>query len=395
MFESQYSKVSQYFRNFIDKAIDEHPDDLLGITEFITISGYDIDTRFTERILHALDNNLFLYIDNDLIRFIGYNNPEIYKDRRSYIKLIRCNFKEYRNYKLLDTYDFKNGIENKTITYVESNFTPNYKYSKQLIIFAKSFIDSIKLLDGVESIMAKRYIRKLPTFGDLYDDYVESFNRLCRSQRFRLPYNNLSGNDGNREDVQVIEQEDKEVNVDPDMFRIITEVAKQMKNMELSDQQNNQEKKEDEAKRQRYEKFRKLCEDKKQLNSDGYIYIATNKKYASENIFKIGITTKLRSRKSNYRVGRIKEDELYYVYYSPCYCAKSVETLLKNMLHEFCVQEGSEMFCLHFSALKEIVKMMCDNVNGIADFTNGIIRDIVRFNCELDPLKLEEIPPPD
>lgn len=103
---------------------------------------------------------------------------------------------------------------------------------------------------------------------------------------------------------------------------------------------------------------------------DGYIYLATNKYYAQNNIFRLGRTAHLDNRLSNYQGGRTINDNLYYVFVYHTEDVETLETLLRKALRKFREDPSRDMYVLHWSLLQPFVEKIC-NI-----FHNVIIPDV-------------------
>ena len=61
--------------NYIDKAINSS-DDMLTVVEFIKATNYPIDTFMIDRFWHSMEEDKLIYIDDELIKWMGYSNSE-------------------------------------------------------------------------------------------------------------------------------------------------------------------------------------------------------------------------------------------------------------------------------------------------------------------------------
>lgn len=135
-----------------------------------------------------------------------------------------------------------------------------------------------------------------------------------------------------------------------------------------------------------------------------WIYIATNKFYALERLFKIGSTIRLSSRIGSYNTGRAKGvDNYYYVWAIKCYNSKDLDCHIQRLLANFkwndpkkplerqSKENRSEMYHgIKFTDLKDIVAFIVNNYDASVDYINNFIK------TKLDKSMEEEdaIPPP-
>ena len=115
-----------------------------------------------------------------------------------------------------------------------------------------------------------------------------------------------------------------------------------------------------------------------------WIYIATNKYYSKERLWKIGSTIRLSSRINSYNTGQAKGvDNYYYVWAMKCYNSKDVDTHIQKLLGDFKWkgsnqpqdqqnrENRSEMYHgIKFSDLKEILTFIVNNYDASIDYQN-------------------------
>jgi len=111
---------------------------------------------------------------------------------------------------------------------------------------------------------------------------------------------------------------------------------------------------------------------------NGWLYIATSAKYSSENYFKVGITTDLKSRLRQYNTERPPTDMMYYVFAHECYEPKQIENKLKFLLKAFNKKnpkksQKDETYFLGFVKLEMIVKLVCEHHDEEVSVLNDII----------------------
>lgn len=132
-----------------------------------------------------------------------------------------------------------------------------------------------------------------------------------------------------------------------------------------------------------------------------WIYIATNKYYSQERLWKIGSTTRLSTRINGYNTGRAKGiDGYYYVWVTKCYNSKDVDNHIQKLLADFKwkdpkqLQEEnnrSEMYHgIKYTDLKDIVAFIVNNYDASIDYINNFIK--TRLDSSLE--EEDELPPP-
>jgi prophage antirepressor-like protein len=135
-----------------------------------------------------------------------------------------------------------------------------------------------------------------------------------------------------------------------------------------------------------------------------WIYIATNRYYALERLWKIGCTIRLSSRIGTYNTGRAKGlDDYYYVWAIKCYNSKDVDAHIQKLLADFKwndpktpiehqnKENRSEMYHgIKFTDLKEIVAFIVNNYDASIDYINKFIKTRLEASLEEE----DEVPPP-
>ena len=90
------------------------------------------------------------------------------------------------------------------------------------------------------------------------------------------------------------------------------------------------------------------------------IYIATNKRYQSESIFKIGRSEDSVKRVKGMNTCVIPTDDMYLCYVSQCYDSVSVEKIIHDLLEDYRVVKNREFFRLSFEEIKNTVDEICE-----------------------------------
>jgi prophage antirepressor-like protein len=108
---------------------------------------------------------------------------------------------------------------------------------------------------------------------------------------------------------------------------------------------------------------------------DGWIYIATNKQYSTDNHYRIGRTSNLENRLRQYNIGRTKEDKLCYVYTREVAMVDTIELNIRTLLKEFRESPREDMYILDWALLRRFVDSTCDKWNMVISDKNTLIQD--------------------
>lgn len=109
--------------------------------------------------------------------------------------------------------------------------------------------------------------------------------------------------------------------------------------------------------KQSLDSYKMMVINKATFKCDQYIYIATSRNYAKQNIFKVGMSKTVEKRLSGYQTGRASNDKFSYVYLMKCVDAKAMEQLIFTRLKSFSYEDSREMFQIHFETLKDILSI--------------------------------------
>lgn len=127
------------------------------------------------------------------------------------------------------------------------------------------------------------------------------------------------------------------------------------------------------------------------LEKTGYVYITTTKQYALNNQFRIGTTENLDKRQQKYRVGRAKNDYLYYVYVYQCENPPLLEYILRNFFKSFRDSDLKDFYVLPWSLLFPAVKSICENYSA---HNVPIINQVIQNNLAYDFTQVSTVPEP-
>ncbi|BAO49376.1 MTG-like gene family protein [Alphaentomopoxvirus acuprea] len=122
-----------------------------------------------------------------------------------------------------------------------------------------------------------------------------------------------------------------------------------------------------------------------------WIYIATTKQYAFNNLFKIGSTTRICKRIKDYQTGRHEQDEYYYCWIKPCYNSKELDTHINKLLGMFLCKKNKELYCLHYNSLLDLVDFIISNYDKSIEYVNNFIKLMLENIITLDPVIPEPI----
>ena len=68
---------------------------------------YTFDEYFIDKFWNSIQNNIWVYIDNEMLIWMGYSNYDIKKGKLSYSKILESNFEEKYIYAFYNRFIFK------------------------------------------------------------------------------------------------------------------------------------------------------------------------------------------------------------------------------------------------------------------------------------------------
>jgi len=346
-----------------DKIIDiiKENCEILTVKELLNIINYDYNELYIDKFWNHIENDKWLYIDNDMLIWIGYSYNEIKNSKINYMRILTNNFEEDIDYKLINNKEFKQSsklllgaLENKEIN--------THNKTKHIIVSPDCFKQSLMLLRTDKSKEIKKYYIELEKIFKFYLEYQNQYKELLLEEK-----NN--------------ELEEKNNQLEE-------------KNNQLEETYNELEEKESELKEEQ-------CKNKDLTNNiinfnvidkDDYLYIATTDLYSKQNTYKIGKTNNLKNRLCSYNCGRNSKDKYYYCCFYETNNAVILESVVGNILCNFKDKNSKEIYVLNFKMLKLIVENVCKNYNNSIDYYNNLIDSVSfkeQFYTKNTPLKMD------
>ena len=318
-------------------------DKLLTIKELLIEVKYKYNELYIDKFLDNIENDKWIYIDNDMLVWMGFNRSEIKKNKQDYLSILKDNFEEKYDYKLVNNKEFQESSKCQVLA-LENNEINTHNKTKHLIVSPDCFKLSLMLLRTNKAKEIREY-------------YVE----LEKVFKFYLEYQNqYQLNESNK----------------------LLEESKQ----ELI-----------EEKRKNSEQTALLIKEKFLINLY-YIYIAVSTKNAKDSIFKVGFTQNLSSRLRNYNSGMTKDDKYRYIFIMECTSGKQFEQYIFSKLKNFEYRDvdskstqPSELFQIHIDYLIRIIKEFEYFENKINNNINNILTEYYHTYKTLEIKTIEAI----
>ncbi len=126
----------------------------------------------------------------------------------------------------------------------------------------------------------------------------------------------------------------------------------------------------------------------KPYTDKGFIYLITNDIWQNSNMYRLGRADKLKQSITNYRIGRARDEKMYYVYVFRTPHSKVLEYILRNLLEKFRKDPKADQYILHSSILLPLVEKICRNFAHYYMFlVNNAIKENANIALPPAPLK--------
>ena len=295
---------------------------LLTVKELLNKLNYQYNNLFLDKFWQNIKDDIWIYIDDNMLKYIGYMRSEYKKNKQDYLSILKENFEIEIDYKVLFLKEFEEFSKCQKLA-LENVVINEHNKVKHLIVSPDCFKQSLMLLKTTKSKEIKKYYIELEKIFKLYLEYQNKYREL-----------ELQNNKKELEEKENIINEQKE---------------------ELNNLINIQQK------------------TVKELKKDEYVYIATNKLNSKNNVFKIGKTVSLNGRLSNFNINSLLDNEFYYTFITKCNNSKMLECLIHNFLSPFIYK--NELFQLHYKPLSNIVKEISIQYDIMTNMVNNYINE--------------------
>lgn len=351
---------------YINNALQQQ--DMLTVAEFIKVTNYPIDTFMIDKFWNTIEDNKLIYVDEQLIRWMGYEGTP-YSIKTSFKKLLTScgEYYEYNN----DEYEKYIVPINTMNIYPTLEKTRGKNRTLHLLLTPKCLKIMMMKLSTPKSDSIREYYFNLEC---LFKEYVKYQNLYKgRQQQIELDKHKLA--------LTIKEQEIIDKN------KIITGKDEIINNKD--EIINNKDK--IIAKKDTYiNNVKSYIENVKPLQFDEYVYIATTDFYASRNQFKIGKANKTKPRLTSYNTGRPEGDRYYYVYIWPTADSSLLEKKITTHLRQWQDSKDREMYVISYNWLCPFVRQVCEHdrveIQMINDLTANYAEIIGQEPPKMTPL---------
>ena len=290
-------------------------ENILTVKELLKIVNYNVKDLYIDKFWESIKSNKWIYIDNEMLKWMGYSDIDINSAKRTYLILLKDNFEENNDYKILNSKEFLDKAK-RVIAHLENIELNTHNKTKHLILSPDCFKQSLMMLRTDKSKEIRKYYIELEKIFNFYLQYQNKYQEL--------------------KNLEIIKQleEEKEKN------KLILE----------------------------------FTINKNPMLKQEKVYAVTTKLYASQNIIKVGRTVnKLVSRLSSYNTGKIPSDKYEIIWSFDCVDSKSFESYLFLILKFFKISNCNEMYKINFDLFTKLMNIACNNYSDSIDKINKFI----------------------
>ena len=295
--------------------IDINPMVQLTIQEFISNSDINVDQLYIDKFWSNISEDKWIYVGSDMLKWIGYDCTESRHDKRTYIELLQRNFIESTNYRIISTSEIKDFYREDILPIEMPDQIDPGNRTNHLIVSPDCFKESLMIMTTDRAKQIRMYYLQLEKVYNQYKEYTYTYK-----------------------------------------------LQEQTKQLQLKDDQLKEA-------LSKINSYQTMVIKKASFKCDQYVYVATSRNYAKQNVFKVGMTKSLEKRMSGYQTGRVLDDKFSYLYLMKCVDAKALEQLIFTRLEPFRYDDSKELFQIHFETLKDILsifeKFETESVNSI------------------------------
>ena len=289
--------------------------ELLSVKDLLNKLNYNFNELYVDKFWDSIENDKWIYIDHNMLIWMGYNSEEDKNNKQNYIKILKENFEIDIDYKLLNTTSFNNSLSMLKV-HLENIEINNHNKTKHLIISPDCFKQSLMILRTEKAKEIKNYYIELEKIFKLYIQYQNEYQK------------------------KILEDKQKELEQTKDK---VMDMERDFKHKEL------------------------------EINE--FIYIATNANYHKQNVYKIGKSNRLNKREKQFNTFFINGQKMHYIYIFQCHNARVLEQLLFTCLSNYKYNKVNELFNIDLCKLYKMVFNIGCQYNAIINFSNKELFD--------------------
>lgn len=177
----------ELYKNIINTSEPE-----LNIQDFIEKTNYNIETLYIDKFWNCLENDKWLYVDKELLEWMGYIQKNSNDLKNQYIDILNLNFKESIDYKHIKLSEYIEFTKNNDIIVNEENVNKHNK-AYHLIVSSETFKKSLMILRTNKAEKIRNYYFQIEKLFKSYTKYQRLYTETkleeYRNKYLQLPIN--------------------------------------------------------------------------------------------------------------------------------------------------------------------------------------------------------------
>ena len=284
---------------------------LMTVLEFVDTFNYDMDKLYIDKFWESLNNNDWIVVDYDMLKWVGYNCCRDRDNKKKYLLMLESSFIAGKDYESVSNRDPR----------ISDHVVAQYN---TIIVRAKSFKMSLMLIQTEQASRIRNYFI---TLEEILLDYMKYTTFVAQHNQSIVLSNTIR------------EYKDKLDTV-----------------------------------KSTHRELESLAMDYTPLHYSEYVYILTSKRYYDLNLFKIGKTINPKNRLHTYNTGTaLSEDEMFYVCKIPTSDSSGLEKQLSKLLRNFNHQK--EWYRIQQKDLYDIVDCVLKQQDELKGKISGVIEN--------------------
>ena len=150
---------------------------LLTIKELLNTINYEYNTLYLDKFWQNIKDDIWIYIDDNMLKYIGYMRSEYKKNKQDYLSILKENFEIEIDYKVLFLKEFEEFSKCQKLA-LENAVINEHNKVKHLIISPDCFKQSLMLLKTAKSKEIKKYYIELERIFKLYLEYQNKYRKF-------------------------------------------------------------------------------------------------------------------------------------------------------------------------------------------------------------------------
>ena len=151
--------------------------EMLSVKDILKVVNYNIGNIYIDKFWDSIQYNKWIYIDNDMLLWMGYNCEELKDNKKKYIKLLHNNFEEVNDYKLINNKEFLE-ISKCPLRSLENININTHNKTQHLIVSPDCFKESLMMLRTEKSKNIKKYYVEIEKIFRFYLEYQNEYQKL-------------------------------------------------------------------------------------------------------------------------------------------------------------------------------------------------------------------------